>query len=277
MVSHGVRIGIRVNDPEVLERLVDRLPPASKPAATPVVDELFSLRTARNTPGAAVRRFSLLYWGAGRVVRSLDPTEAIEALESFLNLVVAVRARRRLFVRAGVVGWQDRAIVLPGRPGNGKSTLVAALVRAGATYYSDLYAVLDPAGRVHPYPKPLTLPAAEGDRTRKCPAAALPGPWGSRPLPLGLVAFTTFRPGATWRPRVVSPGQAVLRLLADTVQTRLRPETTLAILQRAVRGAVALGGRRGEADAMARTLLERVPADTAGPLAGLTNGRGSGV
>jgi hypothetical protein len=31
---------------------------------------------------------------------------------------------------------------------------VAELVRAGATYYSDEFAVLDSRGRVHPFPRP---------------------------------------------------------------------------------------------------------------------------
>ena len=43
-----------------------------------------------------------------------------------------------------IVTWgRGRAIVIPGRTFSGKSTLVAELVRAGATYYSDEYAVED--------------------------------------------------------------------------------------------------------------------------------------
>jgi hypothetical protein len=42
-------------------------------------------------------------------------------------------------------------MVLPGKSFAGKTTLVAALVRAGAEYWSDEYAVLDANGDVHPY------------------------------------------------------------------------------------------------------------------------------
>ena len=52
---------------------------------------------------------------------------------------------------AGVVGWRGRAIVIPGRSHAGKSTLVAELVRRGAVYYCDEFAVLHETGRVHPY------------------------------------------------------------------------------------------------------------------------------
>ena len=51
---------------------------------------------------------------------------------------------------AGVVGWENRAIVMPGASFAGKTTLVRAWLEAGATYYSDEFAVLDRAGRVHP-------------------------------------------------------------------------------------------------------------------------------
>ena len=64
---------------------------------------------------------------------------------------VANYAPDRVFVHAGVVAWRGRALVLPGTSFAGKTTLVAELVRAGAIYYSDEYAVLDEQGRVHPY------------------------------------------------------------------------------------------------------------------------------
>ena len=79
---------------------------------------------------------------------------------------VAEEARRGVFVHAGVVGWKGRALVLPGKSGAGKTTLVAELIRAGATYYSDEYAVLDERGRVHPYARPLAV-RVDGRRQRR--------------------------------------------------------------------------------------------------------------
>ena len=72
-------------------------------------------------------------------------------LRQDIDQAVARRSPRLLFVHAGVVGWRGLAIVIPGRGSTGKSTLVAELVRRGAVYYSDAFAVLDEAGRVHPY------------------------------------------------------------------------------------------------------------------------------
>ena len=81
----------------------------------------------------------------------------MESLESDMQRFVAEMAHRRVFVHAGVVGWQGKAIIIPGRTFTGKTTMVAELVRAGATYYSDEYAVFDLQGRVHPYARPLGM------------------------------------------------------------------------------------------------------------------------
>jgi predicted ATPase len=44
---------------------------------------------------------------------------------------VATEAPRRVFVHAGVVGWKGQAILVPGRSYSGKTTLIAALMKAG--------------------------------------------------------------------------------------------------------------------------------------------------
>src|SRR4051794_33193161 len=122
---YGRRIGIRANQPEVLERLPEYLPPGWKPARTLVVDALYSLRVGGEGPRAGLRHYHLLYSGGVRLVRTLDLREALEGLESDLHNYVAVAARKRVFVHAGVVGWKGRAVLIPGRSFCGKTTLVA--------------------------------------------------------------------------------------------------------------------------------------------------------
>src|SRR5688572_23974646 len=125
---HGARIGIRSTDAGVMGRLGVHLPPGWRPAASPVVDTLYSLVVGGDGGSAQVRRYHLLYADAARLERTLEVGEALAALESDLHFRVALSARRRLFVHAGVVGWRGRAIVIPGRSGSGKTSLVAALV-----------------------------------------------------------------------------------------------------------------------------------------------------
>jgi hypothetical protein len=149
-VSYGVRVGIRVNNPSVLDELWACLPPGWKSSASPLVDRLYSVIARGRLGQFSSGSFDLLFAGVERLVRTKRREELLYALESDLQLHVAEMARRRVFVHAGVVGWGGQAIVIPGRSYTGKSTLVAALVRAGATYYSDEYAVLDAQGLVTP-------------------------------------------------------------------------------------------------------------------------------
>ncbi len=167
LTAYGVRIGIRANSPEVLERLTEYLPPAWEPSSSALVDQLYSLVVGGPDPRPGIRRFHLLYAGAARLARTHLLTEVLERFGSDLQLYTAEMAPNRLFVHAGVVGWQGKAILLPGRSYSGKSTLVAALLQAGATYYSDEYALLDARGRVHPYPKPLSLRSPTGEPPRQ--------------------------------------------------------------------------------------------------------------
>lgn len=257
-VCHGARIGIRVNDPAILERLRARLPPGWKPARSSVVHDLYSLFTGGTGERANVHRYNLLYLQSARLARTMDLEEALDVLESSLHFSVAVRTTAKLFVHAGVVGWQGRAIVIPGRSMMGKTTLVHALVREGATYYSDEYAIFDARGRVHPYAKPLSLREENDPFQRHVSVESLGGRRGVGPLPVGLVAVTTYQAGARWRPRALSPGQAVLALLDHTVQARVRPRFALESLARVTSGSVTLKGKRGEAEEVARSLLRHL-------------------
>ncbi len=160
-------------------------------------------------------------------------------------------------MHAGVVGWRGRAIVIPGHSFAGKSTLVAALVRAGATYYSDEYAVFDAHGRVHPYARPLALRDETGGPSRKVQPEALGGPPGVKPLRVGLVVVTSYHAGASWRPRRLAPGRAVMALLANTVSIRRQPERSLATLRQVALEAPVLKGVRGEVEEMVDALLNK--------------------
>jgi hypothetical protein len=258
--AYGLRIGIRWNNQDAPARLDDRLPPRWKPAHRPTVDRLYSLRTGGEAHG--VRRFHLVYANARRVARTLDLDEALLMLESDLQLYVAERARRRIFVHAGVVGWNGRAILLPGRSMSGKSTLVAALVRAGAAYYSDEYAVVDAQGRIYPYARPLSIRRQAGALPERYPAEALGGRAGTMPLPAGLIVASDYRYGSVWRPRALPAGQAVLTLLSNTVAARRQPQRALKALRLVALQAAMFKGTRGEAAVAAQQLLRAAAART---------------
>ena len=256
--TYGVRVGVRFNEPSLVDLLEPHLPPGWTPGESSVVDQLFSLWV--DPSEAEPRRPSRLYSGRSRRLRTRDLDELFIVLESEIRQGVAAAATERVFVHAGVVGWRGRAIVVPGRSRSGKTTLVAELVKAGAEYYSDEFALLDRDGMVHPFPKPLSVRGEGGCdlHARRQSAEELGGVCGRDPLKVGLVVLAEYRQGADWQPRRVSAGQAVLEMLAHTVPARLRPEDSLVALGRAVEGASVLAGERGEARELATRLLTQV-------------------
>ena len=247
----------------MFERIRGLLPPGWKPAVSAEVKRLYSVVEGGLGDRPGVRRYSMVYANTVRVSRTMNLDEVLAILESNVALYVAERARRRIFVHAGAVGWEGKAILVPGRTLSGKTSLVAALLRAGATYYSDEYAVLDERGRVHPYPRPLSVREKAGALSVKRPAAEFGAPTGTKPIPVGLVAVTSYKEGARFRPRRQSEGRGILELMANTVPARRRPKTAFATLARAVREVPILKGVRGEADNVAKALLERLSAPVA--------------
>ena len=232
-----------------MKRVVELFPPGWKPARTAFVDRLYSLVVGGAGQRKGVRRLHLVYAGATLGLRTADLDRALRRLESSVVTHVAERGRRRVFARAGVVGWRDRAIVLLGSHRTRRSCLVTALVRRGATHYADEFAVLDHRGRVHPF---ATLRGRRGraDSSMKAAGRRLP------PLPAALLALTGHRPKRRWRPRRLSRGGALLELLANALPARRAPDRVLDTLTRVVEGALVLKGASGEADETAHALLD---------------------
>jgi hypothetical protein len=253
-IAHGVRLGIRANTPAILDDIQGRLPPGWTSRAAARVDCLYSIIVGDDAAQRGLRRFHLLYADAARLARTNEMGEVLQSFETDVEWSVAVQAPRLIFVHAGVVGWRGRALLIPGRSGSGKTRLVEALVRAGATYYSDEYAILDARGRVHPFARPLNRRTGEGGLERIA-LAEIGGRAGTAPLEAGMILVTRYEPGARWRPRRLPAGRAMMELLAHTLPARARPAESLAAIARVTQSAPALKGRRGEAEDLARALL----------------------
>src|SRR3954471_17100519 len=249
--AFGVPIGIEVGSAQLLSRVRAILPPGGRPCDSVPEDHEFSLLTG---DGVSYRVVSPGESLAG----SSDLDVALSVLDSQLRAFVAMTAPDHVFVHAGVVAFDDSAIVIPGPAFSGKTTLVAECVRAGALYYSDDLAALGHDGLVHPYPKPLSM-RVNGLSQTDHDVAMLGGTAGTEAIPVGSIIFAQYRPGAAWRPRHVSPGDAVLALLANTAHAHERPGEVLAAITRAVDGAVLLEGERGDAGEVVEQLLHRPP------------------
>ena len=263
-VAYGVRIGLCVTDPALLDtpehdfaRL--QLPFGWRAVEDDEPDDPVSIRyelRVGSLAGGSPPSYRV-YAGTDLIAEVCGLIDVGPALAAHAEFFVAERAPDHLFVHAGVVGWEGRAIVMPGASFAGKTTLVQAWLERGATYYSDEFAVLDRAGRVHPFARPLAI--RDGSTaTRRVPVAALGAEAGTTPLPIGLILVTSYRAGARWRPRRLTPAPTLLALMRHTVAARGNPEHSMPILKQALSGGIALAGLRGEARPLISAVLRHV-------------------
>jgi hypothetical protein len=256
--SYGVRVGVRVDRKGVLDRIEPYLPPGWKHSRSRKVDRVYSV-LVRGKGDSTISRFKVVYADGDQIAKTEKLNQAIYALESDVQLFVAETAPHRVFVHAGVVAVRDKAIVIPGRSFSGKTSLVAALVKAGAIYYSDEYAALDERGRVHQYPRRLAIRQnGRVIKTKRYEVEALGGRKGTKPLQVAMVIVSKYQEGARWRPRQLSDGEAALDLMANTVSARRRPEAMLEAIRRVVSHATVFKGTRGEADQVVDFVFEKM-------------------
>jgi hypothetical protein len=264
-VAYGVRIGLNVDCRALLDTLEHDPARMHLPFGWRVLEDhepetpesvRYELRSA--VSGDAWPSYRL-HAGTTLLTEARRLTDVGLALAAHAEPFVAERAPDHLFVHAGVVGWEGRAIVMPGASFAGKTTLVQAWLGAGATYYSDEFAVLDRAGRVHPFARPLAIRERATGLTRRLPPVALGATPGTMPLPIGLVLVTRYRAGAGWQPRRLTAARTLLALMRHTVAARGDPAHSMPILKQAVSQGIALVGPRGEARPLVAAVLRQLP------------------
>jgi hypothetical protein len=244
-----IRIDAARGDGRLIDAVLQRLP-RFEPIIAAEPDRCYTIARQPSAAGAAAHfRISVNY---GVLAAAPDLDTAAQAVAVDLQTFLVAAASDVTFVHAGVVGVGGRAVILPGASRAGKSTLVAALLRAGATYLSDEYAVVRSDGRVEPFARPLVLRNQEGERVVD------PTAFGARtadaPLPAGVVLFAHFAPGGAFSPIRISGATAVFKLLSHSPGAQATPIETIARL-RALAAAPAWTTARGEADETAAALI----------------------
>lgn len=249
--AYGIRIGLETTLDVIPYLSSPLIPGAELDASEPPVAR-FRFQPARSETGDLVFQVS---GESSEVFSSGNIEAAARELESRLHHYVAASSEVAVFVHAGVLDWRGRVMLIPGPSHSGKSTLVAALVSRGATYFSDEYAVIDLEGRVHAFPRRLRLrPDILRQHAAPVPKISSDGPLDPRPL--GWVLNIRYNPAGIWQPRALTPGQVLLALLENTVAVRRQSELTVRTLKSAIRHAAGWQAERADAMSAAEDILE---------------------
>lgn len=191
------------------------------------------------------------YLASGRSRKKL-----FKFFDTIVRVSVGESAKELVFIHAGAVGWKGRAILLPGDSFTGKSTLVAALVRNGAEYYSDDFAILDGAGLLQPFPRTISMRTDDGKYIPyELSVDGLGGAVGKKHIPVGMILFTRYGPRKKWKPRLLTPGQGILDLVPFILSFKPQPGFSLKVLNKVADNAIIACSSRGNADRFAKTLL----------------------
>ena len=254
--AFGARVRIEAAE-SIAPSLSFRLPPRARTIEAHDFDTVYTIHTTYDASGEASLAFRVARNGED-VASFADLDDVRFEVESDLDFHVAVAARDYLFVHAGVVEVGGQAVVVPGRTLSGKSSLVRALVVAGADYYSDEYAVVDRDGLVHPYRKPLSERVPGQNRPRLYTPDDLDVDPEAGPLSIGLTVITRYAAGAQWTPKSVSRADAMMALFDNTVVARTRPEFALELLAKAVNGSGGLRSERADATETAMAIMNEL-------------------
>ena len=257
--TYGLRLLIRTNDPVAAARFSDLLPPLARTTGAATWNQSFTIRNAGRCQ-CRVKHSEVDTWIGQRFLQSYDSLSfdlAFDRLGLVIKHYVALYAHGRAFVHAGAVAWQGRGIVIPGRSMAGKSTLVDALARLGAVYYSDEYAVIDSRGRLHPFPQPLAMRTSASGLTQSDRDPIAEGfEVGTTAIPIGLVVSTAYKAISRWKPRSMTRGETVLELLDNCVAAQHAPHRVIAAITAATGSTDGVKGNRGDAPAAAARILE---------------------
>ncbi|MBA3352847.1 MAG: hypothetical protein H0U23_10555 [Blastocatellia bacterium] len=252
--SYGVRVKLEASSKELLEK-------ASNAAESALLGRL---EVIENVNAEHSFGFSLdddgetlfLHENGERITSDTSVKRFFRFFDSLLRIKVAELTRDRVFIHAGVVGWKGRAIVIPANSFRGKTSLVAELVRNGAEYYSDEYAVLDENGLVHSFPRLLAIRYFDGElREKLVNPSSLGGRVGRVEIPIGLVLLTEYEADAVWNPQTLTAGQGIIEMIPHTIPRRSNTEFSLKVLNTSVSDAIILKSPRGEASDFAVEIL----------------------
>lgn len=253
--SYGVKIGVRCNDPKIVEKIIERLPDLLPTGFREIDFEesefIFSIRWSDKRG-----KKHLVYKDDKEILALSLKDWKYELLDSHIRMTIAEFAKDFVFLHAGAVRYKDKAIIIPARSFSGKTTLVAELAGRGLDYYSDEYAVIDEKGLLHPFPKQLSMRGIIDDHQQvEIDVEEYGGKKGVEPINIGLILVSKFIKRAKFQPKLLSAGEGIIESIANSVSIRQNPEFVLKVLGIVMNQAKVVKTNRSEAKNFADKFL----------------------
>ena len=168
-------VAIKSNDSQLAGHLKTCYP--DYPLAAP--DEFKHCAVSVEWRGSLIpgRSRGMVYLDDGAWFTDYAAGEALPYLEWAINWCVATRCHFYLMLHAAVVEKNSKALIMPGLPGAGKSTLCTYLVHNGWRQLSDVFCLIRPGGtEIVPFPRLIPLKNEAIDVIGKRVADARIGP-----------------------------------------------------------------------------------------------------
>jgi hypothetical protein len=257
--SFGVKIGVSTNSAEALKEI--------RKAVEIYLPNYFTEIGETN----AEHRF-LFFWNKsgndalyknGEKIFVREKREySIDSTASQIRLTVAEFAPKHVFIHAGVVSWKGKAVIIPGKSYSGKTALTVALIKRGAVYYSDEYAILDAEGYLLPFTKMLSVRGEIDDYKQvDHPAEKLGGVAGTEKIRVGMILVAEYKSNARWNPKFLSGANGIIEMIKNAVPIRQNPQFTLGVLNQVATDAKFVKSKRGDVSKSADLILEFIDAN----------------
>lgn len=254
--TYGVRIGIKINESEMLEKvrkkLPEILPTGFEAIDSKEIEHLFYFRLKQDGD----YELQLQQKGRENIIYDECRGSAFDLLDNQLHLTIGEFTNSYVFIHAGVVSWKGKAIIIPARSFQGKTTLLAELVKQGAEYYSDEFALIDNEGYVHPFPLMLSVYNTDDESYKYISIESIGGKTGTTPIPAEMVLITEYKSGAAWKPKKLDFGSGLTEMALNTVPMRHNPAQSLKVLSTVANQALMVKSKRGEAKEAAQQILK---------------------